>query len=973
MANNRQLMPKWIILTSEQEVPIRPNRLISLLILAGAGVLVLGLTWTGVAAMDAAPVTATQPEARPEAAPSATIITLDPIADAYVDSANPTQNYGSATTLYVGSQTASVAGRALFRFNLSSLPTNAIVDSASFQAYLASTSSTPATLSVGVYRITIDWTESGVNWANQPPVTSIDKSNGVGTTPQYYDWDVTGLAQAWVENPATNFGLELRSETEGSVGWRGFASRESAPAYRPQLVIDYHLPPTPTNTPTPTSTSTNTPTPTRTPTPTPTATPTPTPTPQPADVDLYFVHWDWVQVVDDAPLIADKPTIVRVYVGVLDAIRPVRNVTARLKRVGIDTWDTALRSENSITVDPNWQDPYRDNQYNINNSLYFRLPDDWRDGSYWAEVWVNYDETVDECAGCEWNNDFTGHVSFEQVDPLNFYLIRVSVNDRLPTYNDMCVTHLYTQRVFPVSDLGVYLHPSDGFEADYNYDAPREAGACGEGWHDLLEDLKQIADDTDDPAINIRKYYGLVPRDTPGTVVGCGSRGDGRVAAGKARRQQTMAHELSHTFGRRHSPSWADRNGDGINDCGDPGYVDNNYPNNTGQLDRYAIDVITDPPTIFSPDTYYDLMTYCSPRDMSLYTYLALLDRIQAALTPAVVLPASPAEASLAADGAYLRVAGRVKGGVMERLRPFYQLSLPSGSHDLPGSGAYSIVLQDASGQTLFTRYFDPVPYGDVHPDQDRTAVLAACDASPAAYTDDQDQSSWFWEIVPFPTGTARIVIQHGLTQIASRSVSARAPVVTLISPNGGEQWSASGTYTIAWNASDADGDALYYTLQYSRDAGESWQAIAVNLTSAQYLVDASVLGGSTQALIRVTATDGVNTAQDTSTAAFTISRKPPLVGITLPRPDAVLKPGMPIDLIGLATDVEDGPLADNACVWSSNRQGIIGTGRVTTASNLVSGFHTLTLTVTDSDGQSSTASATIFVGYRVWLPLIRK
>jgi hypothetical protein len=143
--------------------------------------------------------------------------TLYAVADAYIYSANPTQNYGSATDLYVGSQTASTANRALFRFDLSSLPTDAIVDSASFQAYLT-LSGTPATLSVSVHRINVDWAESSVNWSNQPPVTSIDKSNGVGTTPQYYGWDVMDLAQTWVENPAANFGLELRSETEGTVG-----------------------------------------------------------------------------------------------------------------------------------------------------------------------------------------------------------------------------------------------------------------------------------------------------------------------------------------------------------------------------------------------------------------------------------------------------------------------------------------------------------------------------------------------------------------------------------------------------------------------------------------------------------------------------------------------------------------------------------------------------------------------------------
>lgn len=940
---------------------MKATRSAQLVVLAVAGILTL---------TQVVPYAFATPAEADRPAPVAASATIYASADTYVNENAPGTNYGNSATLNVRQDEFLKESFALVRFNLASIPVGSTINSATFNAYLRNAGSYPGSHRLSIYWVVGSWSSGTVTWNTKPSTVLTSHYRDVPSTLGYYSWSITDMVQCWVDREAlcTDASLALRAHPDHNQAFtRDFDSNQGA--NRPYLVINYTPPTTtPTNTPTPTHTSTRTATPTRTPTPT----DTPTPEPEP-DVDLYFVHWGWVQVVDDAPLIADKPTIVRVYVGVLNATRPVRNVTARLKRVGIDTWDTALRSDNSITVDPNWQDPYRDNQYNINNSLYFRLPDDWRQGSYWVSAWINYDETVDECVGCEGNNEFTGHASFEQVDPLNFYLIRVSVNDRLPSYSDMVVTPLYTQRIFPVPDLGVYLHPSDGFEADYDYDAPRDAGACGEGWHDLLEDLKEIADDTDDPAINIRKYYGLVPINTPGTVAGCGSRGDGRVAAGKARLQHTMAHELSHTFGRRHSPSWADRNGDGINDCGDPGYVDNNYPNNTGQLDRYAIDVATDPPTIFSPDAYYDLMSYCRPRDMSLYTYLALLDRIQAASAPAAVPLASPAKASLAADGAYLRVSGRINRDVVEHLRPFYQLSLPSGSHDLPGTGAYSIVLQNASGQALFIRYFDPVPYGDVHPDQGRTGMLAARDAGPIAQADDQDQPSLFWEIVPFPAGTARIVIKHGSTQIASRSVSAHTPVVTLTSPNGSEQWSASGIYTITWDASDPDGDTLYYTLQYSRDAGATWQAIAVNVTSTQHLVDASVLGGSTQALIRVTATDGVNTAQDTSNAGFTIARKPPLVGITYPQPDAVFKPGRLIELIGLATDVEDGLLADNAFVWSSNRQGAIGIGRATTVSNLLSGLHTLTLTVTDSDGQSNTASVTIFVGYRVWLPLIQK
>jgi len=103
-------------------------------------------------------VSATRPS-KTEFAPSATG-TFYAFADSYVYSASPTQTFGSDSILYVGSPSASAIWRVLFRFDLSSLPTNAIVDNASFQAYLTkTTSSPPLILNIGAYRINSGWSE----------------------------------------------------------------------------------------------------------------------------------------------------------------------------------------------------------------------------------------------------------------------------------------------------------------------------------------------------------------------------------------------------------------------------------------------------------------------------------------------------------------------------------------------------------------------------------------------------------------------------------------------------------------------------------------------------------------------------------------------------------------------------------------------------------------------------------------------
>jgi hypothetical protein len=66
--------------------------------------------------------------------------------------------------------------------------------------------------------------------------------------------------------------------------------------------------------------------------------------------------------------------------------------------------------------------------------------------------------------------------------------------------------------------------------------------------------------------------------------------------------------------------------------------------------------------------------------------------------------------------------------------------------------------------------------------------------------------------------------------------------------------------------------------------------------------------------------------------------------------------------LDGYATDVEDGQLAGVALTWSSNRNGVLGTGTslVLNAANLQEGAHTITLTALDSDGQTGVATVSI-------------
>jgi hypothetical protein len=295
----------------------------------------------------------------------------------------------------------------------------------------------------------------------------------------------------------------------------------------------------------------------------------------------------------------------------------------------------------------------------------------------------------------------------------------------------------------------------------------------------------------------------------------------------------------------------------------------------------------------------------------------------------------------------YLVCSGAVVDG-QATMRPCYRFTSAAGDNAV-GQGPYALELQSAGGATLFTRHFATV--GD--------------SADPIA------GSGYFRQVVPWQPGTAAIVIRQGQTVLRTIIVSAHAPQVTLLSPNGGEAWPPYGEHTVAWAGSDADGDPLRYILQYSPDGGATWQAVAVNLADTSYALDASRLPGSQQALLRVIVTDGANTGQDASDAAFTVEGKPPAALIVYPVTGQRFKPGQPVILEGSGTDLEDGPLSDDARFrWRSSIEGELGVGRKLFFEDLLPGRHTLTLEVMDSDGFTGGATVEILIGHALYLPL---
>jgi hypothetical protein len=117
---------------------------------------------------------------------------------------------------------------------------------------------------------------------------------------------------------------------------------------------------------------------------------------------------------------------------------------------------------------------------------------------------------------------------------------------------------------------------------------------------------------------------------------------------------------------------------------------------------------------------------------------------------------------------------------------------------------------------------------------------------------------------VPLVDGTDRLRVVKGSAVLLDREVTAAAPAVTVTKP-AASTVEPGATLDVAWTATDADSSALSYDVAMSTDDGTSWTPLARGLTTtSETLQVGQGLAGSTL-LVRVTASDGVNSTAATS------------------------------------------------------------------------------------------------------------
>jgi hypothetical protein len=167
--------------------------------------------------------------------------------DAEIWDQSPNNNYGAAAETWVSSA-ASDTTRSLLQFDTSAIPAGARILQATLS--LERQSGSGADQPVSAHRIRNSWSEDSVTWNERQAGTNWDTAGSdfditavattpVGPTNQRYEWNVTSLAQGWVDGVYPNHGVALVAAVAGMPGERFYTSDEADPSRWPSLSITY--------------------------------------------------------------------------------------------------------------------------------------------------------------------------------------------------------------------------------------------------------------------------------------------------------------------------------------------------------------------------------------------------------------------------------------------------------------------------------------------------------------------------------------------------------------------------------------------------------------------------------------------------------------------------------------------------------------------------------------------------------------
>jgi hypothetical protein len=437
-----------------------------------------------------------------------------------------------------------------------------------------------------------------------------------------------------------------------------------------------------------------------------------------------------------------------------------------------------------------------------------------------------------------------------------------------------------------------------------------------------------------------------------------GNGGDGRITwVSAANYAMTYGHEINHNIDRSSPGSW------GLHSRGcnaqSGGALDTSWPYGSDwTIQETGVFQTTNGAFMSMNDQTPDLMSYClagtNPDSWwSPYRWQAWIDELKSATPGGDSAPQTSADRAVAgaANGAGVLTVPEDSFYVLGNVYPdgsgeFSQVLRQPGTPDPEGLvGEYSVRVLGCADQTLAENSFPVSFLGD---------------------EGEEDPLFTFSFILPAAPESCRIELLLNDVVLDSRTVSDHAPTVTVVAPNGGENW--SGRQVVQWTADDADSDPLQFTLLYSADGGVTWEVIAAMIDGYAQEVDFDLLQGSESALIRVLASDSGNTGEDDSDAVFTVAGRETEIQILTPSQGDFFPPDTPIKLNGFARDGSGYPWPEEGLLWSTTG-GVAGRGSsldivleegvhpialIAMDGQTIAGVEVIEITVSDTPGEIS-------------------
>ncbi|MFQ5667908.1 MAG: hypothetical protein ACE5I7_15955 [Candidatus Binatia bacterium] len=429
----------------------------------------------------------------------------------------------------------------------------------------------------------------------------------------------------------------------------------------------------------------------------------------------------------------------------------------------------------------------------------------------WAEI--NADKAWPESDHSNNRHPATGtvDVEFKQRKPLSVGYVLVDYHPRHPSaatfpkfagkskpdaaWAASASAHAFLDAVFPTASPN-YYKLGTGWLAykgiDVRYDTPQACARC-----DLLKKLtkdwqawklsgKPVPDQIfawlPAKATDAVSWDGVA--DAPPPVY----TGAGRAALGEEGSGELLAHEVAHNLKLFHAPCPPPPGHPNT-----PKGIDPQWPYSDGFIQEVGFDVAhwrTKTPG--APDFSADFMSYCVFQWISPYHWKKLFDE----LTPS----SGHGGVAVFAPQSYALISGVVRDDNTGQLDPLMEVESVAEAPSPPTGSDYCVAFDAASGATLATYCFD---VSFANPESGEATSVAA-----------------FAFALPYPAGASGMTLRRENTVLDERVVTAHAPEIVLDAPRGDEVW--DGVQTVAWTASDMDGDALTFAVFYSADDGMS-------------------------------------------------------------------------------------------------------------------------------------------------------